>query len=144
MPSLLSSERIEGDVLQAPHLGLQKPQIHERRPTVKLTLGVLGAADQKHRDAAAVAAAHQDALELAATHEAKRPQEDVVRLDHRSSFSGACARCRACGRPPHSLAGAHSPLENRFAVSHIAHRPRQFVEESSVKVGSVKASPALL
>jgi hypothetical protein len=75
MRSLLSSQRVEGQFLQAPHLGLQEPQVHERRSLVVVALGVFRAADHEDRHAAAVRAAHLDALKLTATHEPEGTEE---------------------------------------------------------------------
>jgi len=75
MRSLLSSQRVEGQFLQAPHLGLQEPQVHERWTTVVVPLGVFRAADHEDRHAAAVHTSHLDAGELAAAHEAKGAEE---------------------------------------------------------------------
>jgi hypothetical protein len=82
MRPLLSPERVEGQLLQAPHLGLQEPQVHQRGASVVLTLGVFDAADQEDRHAAAVRAAHLDALKLAAAHETEGAEKQVVRLEH--------------------------------------------------------------
>jgi hypothetical protein len=83
-PSLLSPERLEGDVLQAPDFRLQKPQIHEGRSTVVLALDVVEprARDREDRHAAAVRAAHLDRLKLATTHKPEGSEEEVVRLKH--------------------------------------------------------------
>jgi hypothetical protein len=81
---LLLADRLERRVLEASHLGLQEPEVHERRTAVVVALGIrhTGPADPEDRDAAAVRAAHLDRLELAATHEPEGPEEEVVRLQH--------------------------------------------------------------
>jgi hypothetical protein len=74
---LLSAQRLEGDVLQAPDFRLQKPQVHDRRAAVVLAHDVLErrARDREDRDATAVRATHLDRLQLAATHEPEGSEE---------------------------------------------------------------------
>jgi hypothetical protein len=76
-PPLLFADRIEGGVLEAPHLGLQKPEVHRGRAAVVVALG-LGhpwSFDAEDRDAPAVRPADLDAGELAAADEAEGPEE---------------------------------------------------------------------
>jgi hypothetical protein len=89
-PPLLLADRLEGDVLEASHLGLQESEIHEGRTAVVVTCRVLdaGPADREDRHPTPVVAAHLDPLELAAAHESESAEKDVVGLDHRlTSFA---------------------------------------------------------
>jgi len=81
---LLLAHRLEGLVLQAPHLGLQQPEVHTRRAAVVLALCFArGAAhDPEEGHPPAVGAADFDCLELAASDKRERPEEEVVRVDH--------------------------------------------------------------
>jgi hypothetical protein len=83
-PPLLSPERLEGDVLQAPDFRLQKPQVHESLATVVVPDRLLEprAADREDRDPTPVRAAYLDALELAPADEPEGPEEEVVGLKH--------------------------------------------------------------
>jgi hypothetical protein len=84
MPALLSSERLEGDRLQARDLGLEEAKVHERRAAVvvPLDVGDVGTVDQEDRDAAAVRASDQDVAQLAAAQKPIGPEKEVICLKH--------------------------------------------------------------
>jgi hypothetical protein len=83
--TLLSSERLESEVLQARDFGLEETQVHEGPATVVLALDILhaGALDVEDRHPPPVHAPHLDAGELAATREPEGPEEEVLGLEHR-------------------------------------------------------------
>jgi hypothetical protein len=83
-PPLLSPERLEGHVLQAPDFRLQKPQVHESLATVVVPYRFVEtrAGDREDRDPTPVRAAHLDAFELAPADEPEGPEEEVVGLEH--------------------------------------------------------------
>ncbi|MGH9389810.1 MAG: hypothetical protein ACRD1Z_09355 [Vicinamibacteria bacterium] len=76
-PPLLLADRVERGVLQPPDFGLEKPQVHQRRASVVVALGVLDArsADREDRHAAAVRATDLDRLKLAAADETEGAEE---------------------------------------------------------------------
>jgi hypothetical protein len=84
VPPLLSPQGIEGDVLEASHLRLQKTQVHERGATVVLTFGVLHprTRDPEDGDAPAVHPTHLDSLKLTAADEPQGPEKEIVGLQH--------------------------------------------------------------
>jgi hypothetical protein len=85
MPTLLSTERLECQVLQACDLGLEETQVHHRRTTVILALDVLHARafDVEDRHAPAVDALNLDIAQLAAADEPQGSQKQILGLKHR-------------------------------------------------------------
>ena len=83
-PPLLSSERLEGDVLEASHFRLQKTQVHERGAAVVLALGVLHPRTRDPEDghSPAVHPTHLDSPKLAPADEPQGPEKEVVGLKH--------------------------------------------------------------
>jgi hypothetical protein len=81
---LLLAECCESEVLQADDLGLQEPQVHERRATVVLPLDVVDpwTLDVEDRHPAAVRPLDKDVHQLAAPGETEGSEEKVVRLKH--------------------------------------------------------------
>jgi hypothetical protein len=84
VPPLLSPQGIEGDVLEASHLRLQKTQVHKRRAAVVLAFGVLHprTRDPEDGDAPAVHPTHLDSLKLTAADEPQGPEKEIVGLQH--------------------------------------------------------------
>jgi len=76
-PPLLLADRLEGGVLEAPHLGLQKPEVHRGRPAVVVPLGICHPwpFDAEDRHAPAVRPADLDTRKLAAADEPEGPEE---------------------------------------------------------------------
>jgi hypothetical protein len=83
-PPLLSPQRLEGDVLEASHLRLQKTQVHERGAAVVLALGLLHTRprDPEDRVSPAVHPAHLDSPKFAPADEPQGSEEEVVGLQH--------------------------------------------------------------
>jgi hypothetical protein len=89
IPTLLSSERLESDALEARDLGLEEAKVYERRAAVILSLGVVDAVDLEDRDTAAVGASDHDLAQLAATQKPKGPKKKIIGLKHtRLPFTG--------------------------------------------------------
>jgi len=77
MSTLLSTERLECEVLQARDFGLEETQVHDRGAAVVLALDVLhaGALNVEDRHSPAVDTPDLDIAQLAATDEPQGSQE---------------------------------------------------------------------
>jgi hypothetical protein len=82
--SLLLSHGTEGQILEPPHLRLEKLQVHRGGAAVVVTLGLLqvGTHDAEDGHAPPVHALHLDAGQLATAQEGKGPQEEVIGQEH--------------------------------------------------------------
>jgi len=106
MSALLSTECLEGQVLQARDFRLEKAQVHQRRAAVVLPLDVAhaGALDAEDRQPLPVHAPHLDAGEFAAAREPEGAEEEVFRLEHPASLLPAGAPVSPTRRPPPGVA----------------------------------------
>jgi hypothetical protein len=103
---LLLSDGIESQVLQAPHLELEKLEVHHRRPAVVLSFDILHARtfDAEDRHPSAVESANHHLVELSSSDQPEGSEEKVIGLEHRSPplfarESGADPAIRRNGLP---------------------------------------------
>jgi len=83
--TLLSSERLECEVLETCDFRFEETQVHDRSAPVVLPLDVFHALtlDAEDRHPPPIHAPHLDAGELAAPREPEGPEEEVLGLEHR-------------------------------------------------------------